>query len=168
MQPEFKQRFFPKPAAPSTDHGAKVGFRSGNKGTHTSRTMMLAELSAVLDATEPSANRDDYTNAIIEANCLGKPTTATRRLSNQRLGELYALDPTVPIFRILRRLWAVDESGRPLLALLEALARDPLLRATAPAILSLTPGSELRRDPMREALRTRVGERLNDSTLNKV
>jgi hypothetical protein len=130
--------------------------------------MMLEELSAVLDATDIAGKRDDYTTAIIEANCLAKPTTATRRLSNQRLSELYALDPTVPIFRILRNLWTVDQTGRPLLALLVALARDPLLRATAPAILSLTLGSELRRDPMREALRTRVGERLNDSTLNKV
>jgi hypothetical protein len=130
--------------------------------------MMLAELAAVLDATTASANRDDYASAIIDANCLAKPTAATRRLSNQRLSELYSLDPTIPIFRILRNLWTLDQTGRPLLALLTALARDPLLRATAPAILSLRPGSELRRDPMREALRTRVGERLNDSTLNKV
>lgn len=168
MQPEFKQRFFPTPLPPEKDQWAKIGFRLGDKGTHTSRTMMLAELAAVLDATAPSANRDDYASAIIDANCLAKPTAATRRLSNQRLSELYSLDPTAPIFRILRNLWSLDQTGRPLLALLAALARDPLLRATAPAILSLRPGSELRRDPMREALRTRVGERLNDSTLNKV
>jgi len=129
---------------------------------------MLAELSAVLGATESNAQRDDYTTAIIEGNCLAKPTTSTRRLTNQRLGEIYALDPAVPIFRILRNLWAMDQSGRPLLAVLAALARDPLLRATAPAVLSLTAGGELRRDPMRDALRTRVGERLNDSTLGKV
>lgn len=129
---------------------------------------MLTELSAVLGATEQTAQRDDYTAAIIDGNCLAKPTTSTRRLTSQRLGELYALDPTVPIFRVLRNLWTVDEIGRPLLALLAALARDPLLRATAPAVLSLEPGGELRRDPMRDALRTRVGERLNDSTLNKV
>jgi hypothetical protein len=129
---------------------------------------MLAELSAVLEATEATAQRDDYTAAIIDANCLAKPTTSTRRLSNQRLGELYALDPTVPIFRILRRLWTIDERGRPLFGLLAALARDPLLRATAPAVLSLAVGGELRRDPMRDALRTAVGERLNDSTLGKV
>jgi hypothetical protein len=130
--------------------------------------MMLAELSAVLEATDPNAKRDDYTNAIVDANCLGKPTVSTRRLTDQRLSELYSLDPTIPIFRILRNLWSVDEKGRPLLALLAALARDPLLRATAPAILSLAPGSELGRDPLRDALRTRVGDRLNDSTLNKV
>jgi hypothetical protein len=168
MQPEFKQRFFPKPPPPGGDRGTSIGFRSGNKGTHTSRTMMLVELSAVLGATGPTAQRDDYATAIIDANCLAKPTTATRRLTNQRLGELYALDPAVPIFRILRDLWTVDELGRPLLALLAALARDPLLRATAPAVLSLSAGGELRRDPIRDALRKAVGERLNDSTLSKV
>ncbi len=129
---------------------------------------MLAELSAVLGATEPNSQRDDYTTAIVDGNCLAKPTTATRRLTNQRLGELYALDPSVPIFRILRNLWTIDESGRPLLALLAALARDPLLRATAPAVLSVPAGGELRRDPIRDALRRAVGERLNDSTLGKV
>ena len=32
-----------------------IGFRFGDKGTHTSRTMMLAELEAVLDATSETA-----------------------------------------------------------------------------------------------------------------
>lgn len=129
---------------------------------------MLSELTAVLAATAPIARRDDYAMAIINANCAAKPTGSTRRLTNQRLGELYALDPGVPIFRILRNLWTLDELGRPLLALLTALARDPLLRATAPALLALAPGGELQRDPIRKALRTAVGERLNDATLGKV
>lgn len=156
------------PAAGVGAEAATVGFRSGDKGTHTSRTMMLAELSAVLAATTHDANRSDYASAIIEANCLGKPTVATRRLTNQRLGELYALDANVPLFRILRNLWTVDESGRPLLALLAALARDPLLVATAPAVVPLSPGSEFQRGPMRESLRAAVAGRLNDAILDKV
>jgi hypothetical protein len=147
---------------------ASVGFRSGDKGTHTSRTMMLAELTAVLTATSDDAKRTDYASAIVEANCLSKPTAATRRLTNQRLGELYALDPNVPMFRILRSLWSMDKSGRPLLALLAALARDPLLMATAPAVIPLPAGSEFQRGPMRESLRAAVAGRLNDSILDKV
>ena len=82
-------------------------------GTHTSRTMMLAELSAIFAAVPASAGRKQYVEAVVEANCLAKPTTATRRLTLQRLTELYALDPDIPIFRILRRLWDVDAESRP-------------------------------------------------------
>jgi hypothetical protein len=129
---------------------------------------MLAELGSTLSAVPTDSNRGKYAEAIIEANCLGKRTTATRRLTNQRLGELYALDPSVPVFRILRRLWSIDEAGRPLLALLVALARDPLLLATSSAVIPLQPGAEFQRNLMRDALRAVVGERLNDSILAKV
>ena len=144
-----------------------AGFRLGAKGTHTSRTMMLAELEAVLAAAEAGAVRADYAAAIIETNCLSKPTAATRRLSCQRLRELHGLDPALPLFRVLRRLWAFDPASRPLLALLSALARDPLLAATAPVIVSLPPGADFQRAPMRAALRSAVGERLNEAILDK-
>ena len=156
------------PASGPRPSAEKAGFRSGLVGTHTSRTMMLAELSAIFAAVPASAGRKQYVEAVVEANCLAKPTTSTRRLTLQRLTELYALDPEVPIFRVLRRLWDVDSDSRTLLALLAALARDPLLMATAPAILSLPPGTEMMRQTMREALRSAVGERLNDATLDKV
>ena len=129
---------------------------------------MLAELAAVLSAVPPNGTRMDYADAVVEGNCLRKPTTSTRRLSLQRLSELYALDPEIPIFRVLRKLWDADPSSRPLLALLTALARDPLLLATAQAILPLGDGLEMPRKSMAEGLRTTVGERLSDSTLDKV
>ena len=129
---------------------------------------MLEELAELLAATSPNAKREDYAAAIVDANCLSKATRSTRRLTNQRLGELYGLDPAIPLFRVLRRLWELDGSGRPLLALLAALARDPLLAATAPAVLSLPENAELQRDTIRDALRAVVGDRLNESTLDKV
>lgn len=158
-------RFFPAPGTPSISD--QVGFRSGDKGTQTSRTIMLSELIGLFAAVSPQGSRSDYAEAIIGRNCLGKPTASTRRLTNQRLGELYALDPTVRIFRIMRRLWNLDANPR-LLALLASLARDPLLLATAPAVISLSEGFELQRSQMREALRQAVGNRLNDSILDKV
>ncbi len=158
--------FFP----PTGPNGvvAKGGFRVGNKGTHSSRTLMLAELAAVLAAVPGNADRAAYAAAIIEGNCLGKPTASTRRLSNQRLGELYALDPSSSVFRVLRKLWTVDAAARPLLAMLAALARDPLFMASAPPILSLPVGAELQRAQVRDALRAVVGERMNDAVLDKV
>jgi hypothetical protein len=156
------------PTSGVSDRAAKVGFRFGAKGTHTSRTMMLAELEAVLAATPDAASRMDYAAAIIEGNCLGKATSATRRLTNQRLGELYGLDLRTPIFRVLRRLWSADPAGRPLLALQCAVARDPLLAATVSPVLAMSAGSELQRDAFKAALYEIAEERLNDATVDKV
>ena len=144
------------------------GFRSGDRGTHTSRTIMLDELSHLLDAVPGDAVRADYADAVIAHNCLGKRTTATRKLSLQRLTELYALDPQVILFRVLRDLWGRSETSRPLLALLLALARDPLLRATATAVLRTPHGHEFARQSMKDALTDAVGDRLNAATLDKV
>ena len=110
--------------------------------------MMFDELAAVLAAAPETASREEYAAAIVEGNCLGKATTATRRLSNQRLGELYGLDPGIPLFRVLRRLWSVDTPGRPLLA--------------------LAAGSDVQRDAIRAALKDAVDERLSEATLDKV
>ena len=144
------------------------GFRFGEIGTHTSRTIMVPDMATVFAAVPANSSRGDYEAAIIDRNCLGKPTVSTRRLSNQRLGELYAFEPNVPLFRILRRLWGIDRLGRPLLALLVSLARDPLLMCTAPVIISLPQGAEFQRRPMKTALEEAVGDRLNEATLDKV
>jgi hypothetical protein len=146
----------------------KAGFRFGDKGTHTSRTMMLAELRDLFAALPADAHRDAYETEIIDHNVLGKATAATRRLTNQRLGELYGLDPKLPLFRVLRHLWAIDEPGQPLLALLCAIARDPLLRSTASVVLDLPVGAELVRATFLDAIREAVGSRLNEAVLDKV
>jgi hypothetical protein len=145
-----------------------AGFRFGAKGTQTSRTIMLAELRALFQETSRDADRTDYAVAIVEKNCLAKRTVATRRLTCQRLTELYGLDPSIPIFRVLRKLWDIEQASGPLLALQCAIARDPLLAATAQPILSLPEGGEFLREPMKAALLDLVGDRLNPEILNKV
>ena len=129
---------------------------------------MLQEMTYLLAATGVSATRDDYVRAVMEDNCLGKRTTVSRRLSVQRLTELYGLDRRLLLFRVLRGLWERHESSRPLLALLLALARDPLLRATATAVLHTPHGHEFARQPMTEALSEVAGDRLNEAILDKV
>ena len=146
----------------------KAGFRVGNKGTHTSRTIMVKELALLFEDQKPEAQRQAYISAIIEQNCLGKQTVSTRKLTMQRLSELYGLDPAISLFRILRYLWQFDEAGRPLLALLTALARDPLLRVTSNPVLQVNTGEELMRQKMKEALRQSVQNRLNNGTLDTV
>lgn len=146
----------------------EFGFRSGDKGTHTSRTMMLAELSALLSICSPESSREEYSSAIIEDNALGKATASTRKLSAQRLAELYGLDRSILIFRQLLRLWNFDPAGQAITALLVALARDPLLRSTASSVLDLRLGQTFDRVIMAEALRKATKDRLNEDTLDKV
>ena len=146
----------------------RAGFRWGDRGTHTSRTIMLEELRLLLAGCPPDATRDDYLCAIRDENCLGKRTMATRKASGRRLTELYALDPEVPLFRVMRRYWHADPNGPALLAMLLALARDPLLRATAPPVLRMQPGEELARQELTDALTRTTGDRLNESTLDTV
>jgi len=129
---------------------------------------MLDEISNLLNAVPGHASRENYADAVVAQNCLGKRTVATRRLSLQRLTELYALKPQVILFRVLKDLWVSNETSRPLLALLLALARDPLLRATAAAVVHTPYGHEFARQSMKDALADAVGDRLNEATLDKV
>ncbi len=130
----------------------QVGFKAGHNGPHISRTMMLAEFSCCLDALAPESAREDYRAAIVTRNLLGKQTEATRRESFRRLRELYALDPLVPLFRLYRELDARNTASRPLLAVLLAAARDPLLRATIPLVSGARDGDTLGWEAFDEAL----------------
>ena len=104
----------------------------------------------------------------MEENCLGKRTTANRKHSLQHLVELYALDPRVILFRILKDLWSGHESSRPLMAMLLALARDPLLRSTALAVIHTPHGHEFARQSMLDAVSAAVSDRFGAATLDKV
>jgi hypothetical protein len=156
------------PTLPETDRLLAAGCRFGAKGTHTSRTLMLDELVELLRSVPEDAARDAYEVAIVQENCLGKSTTSNRRSTLQRMSELFGLDPAVPLFRVLRRLWVLDPEGRSMIALLSALARDPLLRGTSPYILSMPIGSELMHDECLASIREHVDVRLNDRVLDKV
>src|SRR5215216_1551127 len=131
--------------APHVDPASlvKLGFRFGRSGVHQSKTMMLRELSALLQAA-PDPGSADVADIILNQNVLQKGTGSARRLALQRLNGLYGLESGAPIGRALARLWQRDNGGRPLLALLCALAREPPLRDTATAVLEATPGSDVR------------------------
>lgn len=129
---------------------------------------MFSELQSLLDAVPGSVARESYEQGVLGDNCLGKRTLATRKLSLQRLSELYALDPSVPLFRVMRDLWEINPDSRQQLALLATLARDPLLRLTAGPVLQTPAGKEFARQNMTDALEAGTGGRFNDSTLDKI
>lgn len=141
------------------------GFRAGAASVHTSRTMMLAELSLVFEHVGQNAKTDDYLAAIIEHNILGKPTQTTRQRSAQRLVELYALDPNRAVFRLLRHFWTADLAARPMLALLAAAARDPLLREATPFVVAAPLNSTVPAARIAEHLSEKYRNRFQPTTL---
>jgi len=78
----------------------KFGFAFPFGSPHVSRTIMLAELSTLLEyVTSSEASRADYIRAIVEDNCLAKRTDKNRVISKRYLVELYSLDSTLLLFR---------------------------------------------------------------------
>jgi hypothetical protein len=118
----------------------RAGVRPHGGGTHQSKTMMLADLTALLAAEGGS----DPRAAVVEDNVLGKPSRRAREAALKRLRELYGVGGQAPVWLALLGLWPRDPEGRPLLALLCALARDPTLRDGAAAVLDATLGAQVR------------------------
>jgi len=157
-----------RPTGDATELPTAFGFRGGERGPHASRTMMLPEVRDLLRGTSTDVSKADYKRAIMEDNVLGKRTLATRRESYERLGWLYALDPAVPLFRALRYFWDRDPEAQPLLAMLCASARDPLLRMTASTVLQLPYGDTLSIPAMEGAIAANAPGRFSETTQLKI
>ena len=119
---------------------AAAGLKVEGGGPHQSKTMMLGEISALL-AHEPS---DDLHDVVVAQNLLGKPSMRAREASLYRLRQLYAVGEDAQVGVVLRHLWRLDKEGRPMLALLCALARDPSFRAGSSAVLDAVLGEQVR------------------------
>ena len=129
---------------------------------------MLAELTALLGATRADSTPNNYVAACIEDNVLSKRTLVTRRTTAERLRELYALDPGVTVFRLLRQFWSADPEARPLLACLCAQARDPLFRATADSVLATKAGEVVTVDALCRLVDGQEAGRFGAKTLRSV
>ncbi len=151
---------------PSSAH--QYGFVTTPGGTHTSRTMMFPELEMLLAACPPTASFADYEAAILEENILLKNTVSTRQRTLRGLRELYALDRSVLLFRAMLDLWDARGESHSLLALLCALTRDSLLRATIPVILTTAKGDEANSTITSQAITAAYPHRYNEATLGKI
>jgi len=125
-----------------SDVALAYGFKGGIGGVHDSRTIMLAELQRLLEVCPQNTTPDQYRTAVVEDNALLKGSLEARRGAFRRLRELYGLNPEVLLFHALRDLWNVEPEAQPLIALLCAVARDPVFRGTAELIVE-TPSEQL-------------------------
>lgn len=131
----------------------KYGYKFGQSGAHSARSMMLAELVALFSASRPDCAQEQYRKDICDYNVLDKPTTKSRTLTFRHLVDLYGMDCNIPLFRAFRKLWSLDPSAQPALAIQISLARDPLLRLTLPMINELNNGASVIRQDVEEILK---------------
>ncbi len=142
------------------------GFKFSDGGAHISRTMMLSELEAVLAAVPFGSSPDEYRAAVLGHNVLAKTTDSTRKKTLRHMRELYALDESVPIFGLLRKLHAVDRGASlPLLAIQVAWSRDPLLRATTQPVRDAGAGDRVERASLVESFESMFPDQYSPATL---
>jgi hypothetical protein len=148
---------------------SRLGFSFERNSVHVSRTIMLSELSALLEAVDsPTAVRDDYQRAVVDANCLLKRSYQNRVRTWKNLADLYSFDPEKAVFRALQFFWQRDPDGRPLLAMLGAYARDPLLRVSAGEILDLPEGAVAPPETLTEKLELVAAGRFSPATMRSL
>jgi len=130
--------------------------------------MMLSELSLLLEAVEADGSPEDYRSAVLDENVLLKKSDSTRKESLKHLRELYVLDVRDPLFDALRTLYGHDRASLPILAVLMAVSRDGLLRATAPTILETPPGAPVSAAMLSETVSAAFPDRMGPVTLESV
>lgn len=146
----------------------KLGFRMGNSGAHSSRSMMIEELKTLLLGRPESATVDDYKMDVEEFNVLHKPTENARKYTFQPIVSLYGLSPNIYIFNIFRHWWELAEEAQPMLALQLALARDPILRPSAKAIMAMQVGERLYREDVEQYLEEKSPGRYSPASLKSI
>lgn len=145
---------------------SSFGMKLSGGGAHQSKTMMFRELEALISTG--ASTPEEFRWSAIDDNAIGKATTNTRRLTFRHLASLYGLLDQPPLAKALLKLWPTDVQGHRLQALLVALGRDPLLRETAPAIMSGSVGHSLQYPRFQDALLGAFPERFSEKMLRSL
>jgi hypothetical protein len=130
--------------------------------------MMLAEIKQVVLPRRDQNGTESYADAVVRENITGKPTSETREKTLRYLRELYGLSMRTPLFVAYHRMMLHDPASAPLLSLLVAWTRDPLLRTTTPSVLPLAPGTKFDRSDMERTLRDTFNDRYSEGSIARV
>ena len=129
-----------------------LGFSKASSGGHSARSMMFLEMRALVRAMHLTVNKDDFTKAIVDENILEKPTLSSRKKSLRHLMELYGMNPSEALFRVLWDFGHADLDSLHQLCLVCAYARDPQLRHSFELVRTLRLGEVLERVAMEQHL----------------
>lgn len=130
----------------------QLGFKTGKSGAHSARSLMLPELTELLDIHPEGKDLNRIKEDILTFNILHKSTANSRRLTYRHLLDLYGLSDDICLFRAFRSLWLSVPEARPVLAIQIALCRDPLLRLSVPVIMGTKPGELVSRQTTEDVL----------------
>lgn len=145
-----------------------TGFLNRISGAALGRATMIPDFTTLLATCGPDAALTDYRLAVVEDNLLGKPSQDARHRTFRALRDRYLLDPSQPMFRALRLAWVADKAVGPLLGMLLACARDPLLRGTATVILPMPLGTPYSQEALRAALIEAAGGRVQPASIDAI
>jgi len=124
---------------------------------------MLEELETLLSVLPPDASREEYRRAVLDENVLHKASASNREKTYGFLRRLYALDPTVCLFREMRRLRPFAAEDARLLVGLLAMAREPILRECLDSVLALPIGETIGRQHFEEWIRSHAPGQYSES-----
>lgn len=141
------------------------GFDEKPRGVHTSRTMMLAELESVMGTLGTVVTSANVRQAILEDNVLGKATRSGRKNSATKLIDLYSFNPEQQLFHAFEVLWRDASASRPVLAVLLALSRDTVLRASVETVIGAPIGSTITKEQLYKSLLSGFASKYAETTL---
>ena len=102
-----------------------------DKTVHTSRTIMFAELSKVMNH---GIENDNYSDSL-QQNVISKTTRSGITKTSRYLKSLYDLDVSHAQFLAFKHFWSISgEKDKPLLAIIYAIGSDYLLKNSIPVI----------------------------------
>ena len=111
-----------------------------DKTVHTSRTLMFAELSKVMNH---GIENDNYSDSLHQ-NVISKTTRSGLTKTTRYLKSLYDLDVSHPQFLAFKHFWSIaSERDKPLLALIYAIGKDYLLKESIPVISNTEIGKKV-------------------------
>jgi hypothetical protein len=132
--------------------GNPLGFSNATVGGHSARSMMFLEMSALVRAIPLAVTKDEFARAVVEENALHKPTQGSRKKSFRHLVELYGMDPSQVLFRVLWDFGHADSDSLPQLCLVCCYSRDPQLRHSFELVRRLRLAEVLSRSAMEQHL----------------
>ena len=139
-----------------------------NRTVHISRTMMLSEATTLFEHVPAAGDLQAYRLAVVNDNVLLKRTVSNREKTFRFLRELYGLEQGDTLFSALRTLWDADPPGRPLIALLNAVYRDEVLRPSAEVIVAARAGAPVTKAELAASVRSVYPSRFGTKTLEVV
>jgi hypothetical protein len=142
------------------------GIKISGGGIHQTKTMMLSEIKTLLSSWRPGES--DPRNLVVETNILSKKTMSSRKLTFDRLNKLYGLAESPPVASVFLELARRDPYGMPLHCLIVCLARDPLLRDTAMAVLPSEVGDRVQWPVLADVFEHLYPSRFSPKTLKSL